>query len=451
MLERWLGEDTFREGVRRYLKEHRFGNAEAADLWQALGAVSHQDVEAVLKSFTDQAGYPLLTFELKGKTLSLQQRRFVAAGVEPPPQLWTLPIFVRYGRGQQVARRAILLDSASTSLELEFEPEWLFPDDGGVGYYRWRLDSPGLRELVHLSPREKLAYLYNSRGLAKAGLISAGQRLAAAEPFLGDAHPAVVSNALADLDGLANLFVDDRNEADWRRYCQRLMAPLVTRYGLLPRPGEHPKVEELRPVLLVMLARYGGDPAVLEAAGRGTRAYLAGSDEVDPSLVDAYLEIALHDADVEMVDEVKEAMLKARDPQRRTTLLTALGLFGRAQAQEKAMDLMLDRAVTPSDLRTLLGTNSISEVRRRRLQAWIFAHFGALRGKIPTPFLASVVGSLSGARDRESLRQMLEFFGAQQDDSGVLKRELEKLRERVEARIAEREREQKSFDAALKP
>ena len=37
MLEQYLGAEVFRDGVRRYLERHAFGNAETADLWKALG------------------------------------------------------------------------------------------------------------------------------------------------------------------------------------------------------------------------------------------------------------------------------------------------------------------------------------------------------------------------------------------------------------------------------
>lgn len=454
MVERWLGEETFRQGIRKYLLAHRLGNAEAADLWQALGAAAHQDVESVLRSFTEQSGYPLLTLGTQGRTLALSQRRFVAAGVQSPDQLWTLPVFLRYGRGSQVAQRTILLDSATTTVELDFEPEWIFPDDGGVGYFRWLVTPQVLRDLANhparLSNREKLAFLYNLKGLNQAGLISAGDRLLYTEPFLSDFHPAVASAALVELDSQANLFVDESNQALWLAYLQRLLPPLVERYGLLPRANEHSKVEELRPVLLVMLARYGVGTEVVTTARQGLRLYLDDSDAVEPSLVDAYLQIALRDGEAALVDQLKQAMLKARDPQRRTTLLTALGLFGRSDAQQQAMDLMLDQSVTSSDLRTLLSANSIEEVRRQRLQRWVFANFPALRAKVPPPFLASVVGSLSGARDAESLAALVDFFSKQPDPSGVLQRELEKLTEKVKARISERERGLKSFEAALK-
>ena len=38
MIEQWLGPDTFRDGIRRYLATHAYGNTETHDLWDALAA-----------------------------------------------------------------------------------------------------------------------------------------------------------------------------------------------------------------------------------------------------------------------------------------------------------------------------------------------------------------------------------------------------------------------------
>ena len=48
MLEGWLGEDLFRDGLRAYLNEHRFGNATTDDLAAALRAASGNDTSRVL-------------------------------------------------------------------------------------------------------------------------------------------------------------------------------------------------------------------------------------------------------------------------------------------------------------------------------------------------------------------------------------------------------------------
>ena len=454
MVERWMGEKTFQAGMRSYLEKHRFGNADAADLWGALGEASGKDVEAVLKTFTEQSGFPLITLAVDGQTLQLSQIRFLNAGTTAPEQTWTLPLFVRYGAGSREAVATVLLDGPSTSVELEFEPEWIYPDDGAVGYFRWQLSPPQLEALLahkeRLSNREKLALMYNLQGLVKAGRLSAGEGLELTTAFLSDPHPSVVAFALGVLDGNRHVFVNEANRTAWKSFLKGAMQPVVDRFGLTPKAGESNKVKNLRPLLLRLLAEELGEEKVIATATSNARQYLGDSAKVDPSLADVYLLIAARHGDLEMVEAVKKAMVAATDPQRRTSLLRTLGMFGQAEAQSAALDLMLDDAVTASDLRILLAANGEEEARRRRLLTWLKSNYPALVAKLPTPFLNAVPSSVGDAPDQERLAEVVAFFTEQPDSTGALARELAKIQERVNSTIETRERGQASFDALLK-
>lgn len=478
MIERWIGEKTFQSGMRAYLDKYRFGNAEAADLWGALGAASGKDVEAVLKTFTDQSGFPLISVTPAGKTLRVSQKRFLNAGVSAPQQSWTLPLFFRYGAGPREAVATMLLDGPTASLELEFEPEWIFPDDGAVGYFRWQLPRPQLDGLLshrdRLSNREKLALMWNLQALVNAGALSAGEALQHVVRFLSEDHPSVVGFALGALDANRELFVNDSNRAAWRSYLRTAIAPVVERFGLTPRENEPGKVQDLRPLLLRLLAEELEDEGLIATATEQAQRYLRApsesdpsqsapsrsapsrsapshveSSQVDPSLVDTYLLIAARHGDAAMVGEVKRAMVEATDPQRRTTLLRTLGMFAQPEAQSAALDLMLDPAVTSSDLRMLLAANGDGEERRRRLLSWLEAHYDALAAKLPTPFLGSIPASVGDAPNAEELDRVVTFFSKQPDPTGALGRELAKIEERVNTSIATRQRGQESFDAFL--
>ncbi len=454
MVERWMGEETFQAGMRAYLTKHRFGNADAADLWNALGEASGKDVESVLKTFTEQSGFPLISVATYGKSLEISQTRFLNAGTKAPEQSWTLPIFIRYGNGSQQAVTTVLLDGPSTTVELEFEPTWVFPDDGAVGYFRWQTGDHGLKALLanrdKLSNREKLALMYNLQGLVKADLMSVGEVMQASRSFLSDAHPTVVAFALGLLDANRHVFVNEGNRAAWKAFLGGAIQPVVDRFGLTPKAGESTKVKNLRPLLLRLLAEELGDEKVIATAKSGALGYLSDSGKVDPSLVDVYLQIAARHGDVAMVEAVKKAMVASTDPQRRTSLLETLGMFGGAEAQGVALDLMLDPAITASDLRTLLGENGVEEERRLRLLAWLEANYDALVAKLPTPFLNVVPASVGDAPDRERLEAVLAFFAAKPDTTGAIGRETAKIKERVTTTIETRERGQASFDQFLK-
>jgi alanyl aminopeptidase len=79
MFERWLGEESFRAGIRRHVEEHRFGSADADDLLQALSAASGRDVSGPFQGFLTRPGVPFLrtreVCDSAGSRLVVEQSR----------------------------------------------------------------------------------------------------------------------------------------------------------------------------------------------------------------------------------------------------------------------------------------------------------------------------------------------------------------------------------------
>lgn len=454
MVERWIGEEVFQEGMRLYMDRYRFSNAEASDLWNVLGEVSGKDVESVLTTFTEQPGYPLITVTNSGETLRLSQKRFAMAGVDAPAQTWTVPLRIRYGAGSQTKTKTLLLQDDQTEVKLDFEPEWILPDDGGVGYFRWNLSSAMMSGLLEhrqaLNDREKLAAIYNINGLFQAGVQTAGESLRYVSSFIDDENPAVVSQVLGLFDGYGRLYVNDGNREQWRHFLTRTLETVEDRFGLQARPGEHIRVPEVRNTLLSLMGIELEDTDTLKKADSVARGYLAG-EKVDQATAATYLNIAAFYGSPSLVEEVKTALIKASDPQRRTTLLGTLGSFGQPEAHAAALQLLLDEAVTPSDLGYLLGSNGrIREARRRRFQEWLFENYPALRARMPDAFVAYIPLSLSGARNQDQLDLIVQFFSRQEDPNGAIARALTKLQESVRDTIAAQRRGQESFDEFLR-
>src|ERR1700681_4514830 len=102
MLEAYLGEKTFRAGIRGYIKARAYSNATSGDLWQALSAASGRDVEKIASGWTTQPGFPLVgvraTCAASGaRTLVLTQKRFLLEGSDPKNPRWNIPVAVRSG------------------------------------------------------------------------------------------------------------------------------------------------------------------------------------------------------------------------------------------------------------------------------------------------------------------------------------------------------------------
>ena len=84
MFERWLGEDAFKRGIRRYLAAHTDGNARVGDLLAALSKEGGRDVATPFTTFLDQAGVPALTMtkDCSGSrpVVRVEQARYLPLG-----------------------------------------------------------------------------------------------------------------------------------------------------------------------------------------------------------------------------------------------------------------------------------------------------------------------------------------------------------------------------------
>ena len=58
MIEQFIGEEAFRNGVGTYLRAHAYGNTVTADLWAGLDAASEWPVGEIMDTWILQPGYP---------------------------------------------------------------------------------------------------------------------------------------------------------------------------------------------------------------------------------------------------------------------------------------------------------------------------------------------------------------------------------------------------------
>jgi alanyl aminopeptidase len=160
MLEQWLGEEKFRDGLRAYLREHRFGNGSTADLAAALKSATGVDPSAVMHSFLDAAGVPRVSVQIE--CVGTPRVRIRQSGAS------AIPICI-WGPG--VARTCSLLEGPSHDVELPKEsgcPAWIEPNAGGTGYYRtsWTAAQLAALTLKDLSPAERLTLAYDVRTMS---------------------------------------------------------------------------------------------------------------------------------------------------------------------------------------------------------------------------------------------------------------------------------------------
>jgi aminopeptidase N len=79
MLEDFLGEEEFKNGITNFLNHFKFGNAVTQDLWNELQVVGKGvNITRVMDTWTRQMGYPVVTATSEANgSITLKQERFL--------------------------------------------------------------------------------------------------------------------------------------------------------------------------------------------------------------------------------------------------------------------------------------------------------------------------------------------------------------------------------------
>jgi alanyl aminopeptidase len=420
MFEQWMGPDVFRKAVLAYLKKYEWKNAEAKDLWDALARVSGKDVHGAMATFLDQPGVPLVSAEaMPDGRVRLAQTRFLNYGVTAPgAALWRIPVTIRYSDGMQTRLHTVLLDQTTQIVELPGlagrAPEWIHPNAGEVGYYRWSVDPATQQKLVAqarsiLDSRERIGLIQNASALLDAGRLRGDEYLEIVAGFANDDRPEVVRAVNIALGGIRASFVPPAVEPAFAAYVRRVLSPAAARYGYDRAPNEEEAVSLVRPGLLARLAEDGRDEAALAYAEKLARSFLADRSSVDPSLLKNAIALSAIRGDAALFDEYQKRFESATVPTDRNMYLAALGTFRDPALQARALEYVLKGPLRPNEIFNIPSAMGSREAEQPMVYEWITRNYDVLIEKLP-PIYAIYLPYFGAGCDQAMLDRMHAFF-----------------------------------------
>jgi len=220
MIEAYVGEESFREGVRRYLTTHAYSNASGEDFWLALQEASKKPISKIVENWLHQPGYPVVTALERNGMLHLRQDRFLLSG-EPDKATWQIPIVFEVN-GE---RRSILMGSVQEAMQvgplgsLKFNPD-------RKGFYI--VHYQGLEQAVgrsKLSPYDRWGIVFDAIMLLLSGRISFDDYMTTLRRFEGESDPLPVQEISDQLDLLWTLMPAKLAETS-REFHKALLAAL---------------------------------------------------------------------------------------------------------------------------------------------------------------------------------------------------------------------------------
>ena len=328
MLESFLGEEAFRDGLRAYMKDFAERNASGPDLWRHLESASARPVARIMRSWVEQPGHPLLTVEAEEApgqaTLRLRQSRFLTApGAPDPGQTWEVPLVLRHADDAGVHETRHLLSGRDGTLHLPVQGRlrWLHANADAYGFYRQDLDPElGRRLLAHLhelTPLEQMALLEDEWGLVRAARRPIGRYLdlldAAMRAATSHSVTERLAGALLTLEGLLEDEGDEEALRRFRAWTAARLAPALAALGADPRPGEAAVDAARRVALYEALALVAREPAALQAALDLAARERADPAAVDPNLAGVAVAAAAQTGDAARFEQHVQEYVRRRD------------------------------------------------------------------------------------------------------------------------------------------
>jgi aminopeptidase N len=345
MLEAYAGEDTWRDGIRSYIREHSYGNTTSDDLWRAAEAAGARGLVDIAHDFTLQPGVPLVRAESvcrEGTTvLSLTQSEFSRDRkdeVAASPQRWRVPLLIQAGNA--APQRRVLDGSATVELP-GCGP--VVVNGGQLGYFR-TLYSPAMTTslvgaLPDLKPIDQLGLLRDAFALSQAGYQPFAPALVMLAAVPGDANPIVAQGAVARWSQVHDTaFEADRPEV--ATLARERLLPRLEALGFDPKPGESLVDTQLRGDLLRVLGRMG-DETVAAEARRRFAALAADSKSLDGPLKTTWLGIVARNATAAEWDRLAELAATAPSAVERQAYYALLGAAKDPALAQKALDFAL--------------------------------------------------------------------------------------------------------------
>jgi puromycin-sensitive aminopeptidase len=265
MLEQYLGEEVFRDGIRLYLKKHSYANAVTTDLWDALEENSGQPVRNVMDTWILQGGFPLVT--LSGGRVTQQpfsylpQSETSAIGNE-----WLVPLLTRSLNGGETSHHLLAGEAIAIT---DAAPVVL--NAGGSGVFRSRYSSVELGQLAprvsELEELERATLLSDSYAALLANAITWADFYAVASGLGDQDEPNPWETVAAAID-MVRRPLTDAQRATLRDQARALFGPQLARLGWDPTSDEGELAPQLRAVAIATLGVVGEDEDVQAEAVR---------------------------------------------------------------------------------------------------------------------------------------------------------------------------------------
>jgi aminopeptidase N len=384
MLESFLGEEKFRDGIRRYIRTHKYSNSTTADLWNALSEASGRPVADIAAGWTLQPGFPLVNVSREAKDkVGLLQERFIINFQDSANPLWKIPLTYNV-EGNSASSTLLMGDRTATLDDIAAHRAVKFNVEG-AGNYRVSYDEMSWKLLLAAIPGMKVPDKVNLLSDAWSFVQAGRQPLRFYTDLLqrmeNDNALAVREQVINAFTLIDNLLAGTPERERFHAYARRILRPALDALGVQPKQDEPMTASLLRASLIQQLGLFG-DKEVIELCRKNFDRYLRNPAALAPDLRAPTFAVAMRFGDGAVWQKLHDLGLKTASTEEKQNYYSALALSTDPALIKKTLAIALTDELPTSRAGFLVA--KVARESDRPDLAWDFAktNFRALLAKV---------------------------------------------------------------------
>jgi len=395
VVQGYIGNNDLRKGLQQYLKTFEYANAASHNLWEALEKASGKPVTALMKSWIEQPGHPLVQAQRNGRDLTLTQKRFTYLE-NTSDQTWKIPVtLTAYYETGDSRTISILLEETSTRVDLGAACIAYKINADQTGFYRVAYRTPEDLAAIgqriggkDLSPKDRWGLQYDLFAQVQCGGTCIDDYLAFLNNYL-DEDAYLPLSSIADNLFQAHLVFDGPRQEAIRTLGRSMHEKTLSAIGYLPVPDENPTTSLLRDQILWPAVVYGSNPAAVFAADQ-FKALLQGKT-IHPDILKSVLMAGALTGGADILEWLIRRLESCDSEHERLQILTALGCFRDLGLIKKALAYSLEKV--PGRNRFIpMTAAAVNPYATGAMWQWFADHVESLEALHPLLFERVIAG-----------------------------------------------------------
>lgn len=435
MLESYVGEENFRNGLNSYLKKHAYKNAVKEDLWNSLAESSNnEEVSKIMSVWVNKPGYPIIRVEKENNNYKLWQKRFLLSGDKKDGN-WPIPItFSGNEKNFVMDKEASNISSHDPLIKLNRNQS---------SFYRVHYDQKILEKLGEQVKSKNLSNI-DSWGivndlfiLARTGRIKVDAYVSFVENYCMDSEYPLNSTISSDLLWIWQMSKGLGIRTDVKKTAIEFHKNLLVKFGWERKPEEKNADTMLRSQTIAALGELEHEETI-EKATKIFDSFIKKKTEIDFNMRGAIYKIATGKGNKKLFDSFSEKYKKEQNPEENRRLLATLGNFGDKDLGSKALNFSQSKDVRLQDSFVIPSVISGNAGCKEILWPWTKTNWKKIMKRYDpgTHMLRKFVDNLGYVNDNKTKKEISKFFKNKANNRSDIEMPIKQVLERANANIA---------------